>query len=74
MYLNEIKPKSKCRIIRINESRNTCRRLLDMGCVRGAEIEVIKVAPLGDPIDITIKGYHLSLRKEEAKNIEVEII
>lgn len=74
MYLNEIKPKSKCRIIKILGSGNICRRLLDMGCVKGTEIEVIKVAPLGDPIDITIKGYHLSLRKEEAKNIEVEII
>ncbi len=74
MYLNEIKPKSRCKIIKILGSGDSYRRLLDMGCVKGTEIKVIKVAPLGDPIDITVKGYHLSLRKEEAKNIEVEII
>jgi len=74
MYLNEIKPKSRCRIINILGSGDAFRRLLDMGCVKGAEVKVIKVAPLGDPIDITVKGYHLSLRKEEAKDIEVEII
>jgi Fe2+ transport system protein FeoA len=45
-----------------------------MGCIGGTEIEVIRVAPLGDPIDIVIKGYHLTLRKSEAKDIEVEII
>ena len=45
-----------------------------MGCVKGTVIEVVKVAPLGDPIDIIIKGYHLSIRKDEAKDIEVEII
>ena len=44
-----------------------------MGCVKGTGVEVIKVAPLGDPIDIVIKGYHLSVRKEEAKDIEVEV-
>lgn len=74
MNLNEINPKTRCRIIKILGSGGVCRRLLDMGCIKGEEIEVIKVAPLGDPIDIKIKGYHLSLRKEEAKNIEVEII
>jgi len=74
MKLSEVKPKSKCRIIKISGSGNISRRLLDMGCNRGAEIEVIKVAPLGDPIDIIIKGYHLTLRKNEAKDIEVEMI
>ena len=67
MKLNEVKPKSKCRIIKIHGSGNTGRRLLEMGCNRGAEIEVIKIAPMGDPIDIIIKGYHLTLRKNEAK-------
>ncbi len=74
MYLNEIKPKTKCRITKILGSGGIHSRLLDMGCVKGEEIEVIKVAPLGDPIDITVKGYHLTLRKNEAKNIEVETI
>ena len=49
----------------------TRRRILDMGIVKGAEIEIERVAPLGDPIEVKIKGYHLSLRKEEAANIYV---
>lgn len=74
MYLNEVKPKTKCRITKIIGSGGICSRLLDMGCIKGEKIEVVKVAPLGDPIEITIKGYHLTLRKEEAKKIEVETI
>ncbi len=74
MYLNEVKPKTRCRIVKIEGEGAVCRRLMDMGCNRGAEIEVKKVAPLGDPIDITVRGYHLSLRKKEARNIEVEEI
>jgi Fe2+ transport system protein FeoA len=74
MYLNEVKPKTRCRIVKIEGEGGICRRLMDMGCNRGAPIEVKKIAPLGDPIDIAIRGYHLSLRKNEAKNIEVEEI
>ena len=74
MYLNEVKPKTKCKIVKIHGTGNICRRLRDMGCTSGGVIEVKRVAPLGDPIDIIIKGYHLSLRKNEAKEIEVEII
>ncbi len=48
------------------------RRLMDMGITKGAEVYVRKVAPLGDPIEVTIRGYELSLRKEDAENIEVE--
>jgi len=50
------------------------RRLLDMGLVKGTNVKVERVAPLGDPIEIKVKGYMLSLRKEEAKNIEIELI
>ncbi|MEA2015120.1 MAG: ferrous iron transport protein A [Actinomycetota bacterium] len=74
MHLNEIKPKTRCRIVKILGSGGIYRRLLDMGCIKGEEIEVVKIAPLGDPIDITVKGYHLTLRKNEAKKIEVEAI
>ena len=48
------------------------RRLLDMGLVKGASVKIERVAPLGDPIEIRIKGYCLSLRKDEAKNIMVD--
>ncbi len=49
------------------------RKLLDMGLTPGTMIEVVKVAPLGDPVDIKVRGYHLSLRKEEAFGISVEV-
>ena len=48
------------------------RRILDMGITKGAEIYVRKVAPLGDPIELTVRGYELSLRKADAEMIEVE--
>lgn len=48
------------------------RRLMDMGITRGTEIYVRKVAPLGDPIQVTIRGYELSLRKGEALNVEMK--
>ena len=47
------------------------RRIADMGVTKGSLVEVVRVAPLGDPIDVKIKGYHLSLRKEEAADIAV---
>ena len=48
------------------------RRIMDMGITRGVDIRVRKVAPLGDPIEITVRGYELSLRKADAESIEVE--
>jgi Fe2+ transport system protein FeoA len=50
------------------------KRIVDMGMVPGAEVEVERYAPLGDPIEIKIKGYHLSLRKEDASMIMIELI
>jgi ferrous iron transport protein A len=49
------------------------KHLMEMGLVRGSDIKVQRVAPLGDPIEVKIKGYSLSLRKEDAKKIEIEI-
>ena len=49
------------------------RRLLDMGLVKGTSLKVERIAPLGDPIEVKVRGYMLSLRKEEAKSIEVEV-
>ena len=49
------------------------QRLLEMGIIRGTLVEVIRFAPMGDPIDIRIKGYHLSLRREEASHIRVSV-
>ena len=71
--LNKLKPKQRVEIISLKGAGPLHRRLLDMGLVKGTEIRVEKVAPLGDPIEVTVKGYNLSLRKEEAANIIVKI-
>ncbi len=71
--LSDLKAGQKGAVVKVRGSGRIRRRLLDMGMVTRAEIEVERVAPLGDPIEIKIKGYHLSLRKEEAINIAVEV-
>ena len=71
--LNELKPNESGRVKKIKGQGTLNKRLLDMGIIKGTTIEVTKVAPLGDPIDIKVKGYHLSLRKEEAAQICVEV-
>ena len=72
-HLNELMPKEKGKIVKVSGEGRVQRRLLDMGLVSGSEVEMERVAPLGDPVEIKIKGYHLSLRKEEAINIQVEV-
>jgi len=69
LTLKDLKPGERGKVIKIKGKGELKKRLLDMGIVPGAEIKLEKVAPLGDPIDILIKGYHLSLRKDEAKDI-----
>jgi len=71
--LNELKKGEKGKIVRITGNSSVFRRLLDLGVVKGSEIEMKGVAPLGDPIEIKIKGYNLSLRKSEAAGIIVEV-
>lgn len=72
--LSELKSGTKCRVKEVNGSGPVKRRILDMGVVPGSEIEVIRVAPLGDPMEFRLKGYYLSLRKEEAENVFVEVL
>ena len=71
--LRELKPKEKGKVVKVGGKGSIHKRLLDMGLVSGTEIEVERVAPLGDPIEVKIKRYHLTLRKEEAANIQVEV-
>jgi len=71
--LAQLRPNEKAVIVRVGGSGSTRRRILDMGVVPSAEVVVERVAPLGDPIEIKIKGYHLSLRKDEAAQIYVEV-
>ncbi len=60
-------------IVRVSGRGSIYRRIIDMGVVAGTEVEMQRVAPLGDPIQIKVKGYHLTLRKNEAANIKVEV-
>ena len=66
---------SKCgqtvTIVKLNGSGAVKRRIMDMGITRGCEVFIRKVAPLGDPIEINVRGYELSLRKADAEMIEV---
>ena len=71
MTLNDIEIGGSCMVERLNDEGEIRRRIMDMGITKGAKISVEKVAPLGDPIDLTVRGYHLSLRRSDAANIEV---
>jgi len=63
---------STVKVVKLHGEGAVKRRIMDMGITRGVEIYVRKVAPLGDPVEITVRGYELSLRKEDASMVEVE--
>lgn len=71
MTLKEVKPGKSVQVVRLTGEGALKRRIMDMGITRGVTILVRKVAPLGDPIEINVRGYELSLRKSEAENILV---
>ncbi len=71
MTLNDIEVGQSCTVSKLNDSGEIRRRIMDMGITKGALVSVRKIAPLGDPIDVTVRGYHLSLRRCDAANIEV---
>lgn len=70
--LKQTKVGSNVKVVKLNGEGAVKRRIMDMGITKGAEIFVRKVAPLGDPIEVTVRGYELSLRKADAEMIEVE--
>ena len=70
--LKQVKIGSTVRVVKLHGEGAVRRRIMDMGITKGAEIFVRKVAPLGDPIEVTVRGYELSLRKADAEMIEVE--
>jgi DtxR family Mn-dependent transcriptional regulator len=72
--LKDLKPGEKGKVLKISARGEASRRIVEMGVTPGAVIEIERVAPLGDPIDIKVKGYHLTLRKEEAQGIEIEAL
>ena len=73
MTLKEVNVGSVVKVKRLNGQGATKRRIMDMGITKGCEILVRKVAPLGDPMELTVRGYELSLRKADAAMIEVEV-
>lgn len=70
--LREAQVGSTVKVKKLNGEGALKRRLMDMGFTNGCEVFVRKVAPLGDPVEVTIRGYELSVRKDDAENIEVE--
>jgi len=73
--LSELKIGQKAVVKKLNfENKEIRRHLLDMGVTRGVNVKVKKIAPMGEPIDIELRGYELALRKAELMNIEVEVV
>ena len=72
MTLREVKPGETIKVVKLNGEGAVKRRIMDMGITKGVEVFVRKVAPLGDPVEITVRGYELSVRKADAELIEIE--
>lgn len=72
MTLKEARVGSTVTVTKLTGTGAVKRRIMDMGITKGVEIHIRKVAPLGDPVEVTVRGYQLSLRKEDAAMIEVQ--
>ena len=70
--LKDVKIGDTAKVKRLHGEGAVKRRIMDMGITRGIEIRIRKVAPLGDPIELTVRGYELTLRKADAQTIEIE--
>ena len=70
--LNKVRTGDTVSVVKIHGQGSTRRRIMDMGITKGVSVSVRKVAPLGDPVELTVRGYELSIRKEDAAAIEVE--
>lgn len=69
--LREVQPGQSVQVVRLHGTGPVRRRIMDMGITKGTQLTVRKVAPLGDPVEITVRGYELSVRKDDADCIEV---
>lgn len=72
MTLDQVAPGGRARVLAVAGDGTVAQRVLEMGLVEGAEVEVVRLAPLGDPIEVRLFGYLLSLRRHEAAAIAVE--
>ena len=70
--LKDLKIGKTAKVVKVHGEGAVRRRIMDMGITKGIEIYLRKVAPLGDPMELTVRGYELSIRKEDAQMIEVE--
>ena len=70
--LKEVAIGSSAKVLKLHGEGAVKRRIMDMGITKGVDVYVRKVAPLGDPIEVTVRGYELSIRKDDAAMIEVE--
>lgn len=70
--LKDVKVGQSAKVLKLHGEGAVKRRIMDMGITKGIEVKVRKVAPLGDPLELTVRGYELSLRKADAEKIEVE--
>ena len=70
--LKESKVGETVRVVKLHGEGAVKRRIMDMGLTKGVDVQIRKVAPLGDPIEVTVRGYELSIRKADAEMIEVE--
>ena len=72
MTLKEVKPGSTVKVVKISGEGAIKRRIMEMGLTKGIEVFIRKVAPLGDPVEVTVRDYELSVRKADAELVEVE--
>ena len=70
--LKDVKVGKSCKVIKVHGEGALRRRIMDMGITKGVEIYVRKVAPLGDALELSVRGYELSIRKSEAEKIEIQ--
>ena len=70
--LKQVKVGDTVRVVKLHGEGAVKRRIMDMGLTKGVEVHIRKVAPLGDPVEVTVRGYELSIRKADAEMIEIE--
>jgi len=74
MTLREVQVGQSAKVVKLHGTGPVKRRIMDMGITKGQVVHVIRVAPLGDPMEITVRNYELSVRKADAEMIEVELV
>jgi ferrous iron transport protein A len=70
--LSELSPGERGKVVKVAGDAEAARRLMEMGLMRGTTVEVVRRAPLGDPLEVRVRGFMLTLRRSEAEHIEVE--